>query len=112
MVQVFILCEKAIRGLAMKRRIIKKRLRDQKQPGYCLKGNKGGDFVHFVPMKDNRVYILSGCSCVISLNAIVPNEFLSILIEKCILKYGSVENFIMSTTYDETYKRDLISKII
>lgn len=94
----------------MKKRIRKKRLRDI-QPKMILRGNNGGDLVELIPMKNDRVCIRSGCSCVMTFEGIVPNEFLSILIEKCILEYGSVPNFLQNTGYDEDYKQGLIQKV-
>ena len=93
----------------MKKRAIKK-LRN-KEKIFSIEGNKGGDFVEIQTIKDDRIYIKSGCSCVMSIDSVVPNEFLSILISDCMLKYGSVENFIEQSNYDKEYKDELIAKI-
>ena len=71
---------------------LKRRLRD-KQRRIMLEGNKGGDFVELIPMENNRVYLHSGCSCVVAIDMVVPNEFLSILLKDCILDYGSVREY-------------------
>lgn len=89
---------------------LKKRLRD-KQPRIFLDGNKHGDFVDITQLRNDRIYLRCGCSCVIMTDLIVPNEFLSLLINDCILTHGSVEAFFESINYDEEYKRELISKI-
>lgn len=89
---------------------LKKALRDE-HPKIILNGNKHGDFVEIVPLKDDRIYLHCGCSCVVMTNQIIPNEFLSLLINDCIINHGSVENFLKSVNYDEEYKKELISKI-
>lgn len=89
---------------------LKKSLKDG-QPTIILYGNKNGDFVEIVPLKNDRIYLHCGCSCVIMTDLIVPNEFLSLLINDCILTHGSIENFLKSINYDEEYKKELISKI-
>lgn len=99
------------KGLAMRKRQIKKRLRDMNQPELCLEGNNYGDFTSLIPMKNDRVYLRSGCSCVITVDEIVPNEFLSLLISDCILQYGSVTGYLESISYDDSYKQKLISKV-
>lgn len=95
----------------MRKRQIKKRLRDMNQPRLCLEGNNYGDFTSLTPMKDDRVYLRSGCSCVMSVDEVVPNEFLSLLIRDCILQYGSVTGYLESINYDDDYKKNLISKV-
>lgn len=89
---------------------LKKRLRDE-QPRIFLDGNKHCDFVDIIPLKNDRIYLRCGCSCVVMTDVIVPNEFLSLLINECIMNHGSVENFLKSVNYDEEYKKELISKI-
>ena len=95
----------------MKKRHIKKRLRDTGQPSVYLEGNKGGDFVEITPMKCERVYLRCGCSCVMMIDAIVPNEFLSIVLNDCIMQHGSVKEYLDQINYDEIYKQKLISKV-
>lgn len=73
------------------RKWLKRKLRDN-QPRIRLEGNKGGNFVELIPMKNDRVYLHSGCGCVVTIDAVVPNEFLSILLRDCILDYGSVKD--------------------
>lgn len=78
----------------------------------CIVGNNFGDCVHITPLHDNRICLYASCSCAVAINSIVPNEFLSILIDKCIAEYGSVENFLRCTKYDEEYKEKLIAKVV
>lgn len=89
---------------------LKRRLRDR-QPRIMLEGNKGGDFIELIPMENGRVYLHSGCSCVMTIDMVVPNEFLSILLKECILDYGSVREYLESIDYNDDYKRELISKV-
>lgn len=95
----------------MRKRRIKKRLRDTRQPSVYLEGNKGGDFVEITPMKGERVYLRCGCSCVMMIDAIVPNEFLSIVLNDCIMQHGSIKEYLNQINYDEIYKQKVIRKV-
>lgn len=95
----------------MKQRQIKKCLRDSQQSKLYLEGNHGGDFVSLIPLKNDRVYLRSGSGCVVSVDSIVPNEFLSLLISDCILQYGSVAEYLKAINYGDIYKKELISKV-
>lgn len=98
----------------MNDRKIKKRLKKtlrNKQPAIILYGNKNCDFVEIVPLKNDRIYLRCGCSCVVVTDLIVPNEFLSLLINDCMLIHSSVKNFIKSINCDEEYKNYLIEKL-
>lgn len=78
---------------------------------FVICGNNFGDCLHLRPLKHDRTYCYCSCSGVVMLNQIIPNEFLSILINNCILEYGSVENFLKNINYDEEYKKKLLSRI-
>lgn len=91
------------------RKWLKRKLRDN-QPRIRLEGNKGGNFVELIPMKNDRVYLHSGCGCVVTIDAVVPNEFLSILLRDCILDYGSVKEYLEAANYDEDYRSELIKR--
>lgn len=96
--------------MAKEKKWLKRRIRDS-QSRIMLEGNKGGDFVELIPMENGRVYLHSGCSCVTTIDMVVPNEFLSILLKDCILNYGSVREYLGFIDYDDDYKRELISKV-
>lgn len=76
-----------------------------------LSGNNGGDILELLPLENDKVYIRSGCSCVMDLDMVVPNEFLTLIIKDCMLKYGTVENYLKTINYDEEYKSELIGKL-
>lgn len=76
-----------------------------------IDGNKGGDFVEITKLTDDTIYLNSACSCVSTVDCVVPNEFLSMLLAECLIKHGSVENFIMQTDYADEYKVELMGKI-
>jgi hypothetical protein len=90
---------------------IKKQSRGTKQPTIRLEGNKGGDFVEITPIEGERVYLRCGCSCVMVIDKVVPNEFLSIALNDCILQHGSIQEYLNQINYDEVYKQELVNKV-
>lgn len=53
---------------------------------FSVIGNNGGDILELKHIKDNQVYLKSGSSCVMSVNAVVPVEFITKAIENLMLE--------------------------
>ena len=77
-----------------------------------IEGNKGGDFVEIEDNSDGTIRLRSGHCCVISIDATVPNEFLSALLSQKMLECGNDTNKVIdSFGWDNEYKNKLKSKV-
>jgi hypothetical protein len=74
-------------------------------------GNKGGDFINIKNVEEGSVYLKVGNCCVCTIDSVVPVEFLSMLLTREVLEYGSIEGVIDSFTWPDKFKEELKSKV-
>lgn len=98
----------------MNKRLSKKILkRKNLQNGYVYaEGNNGGNIIEVEEKSNGLIRIYSASCCVSSLNAIVPVEFITAIIESKILEHnGDINSVIDSFGWDTEYKDKLKSKV-
>lgn len=77
-----------------------------------LEANNGGDLVEIEKLEDNTIHLKSGSSCVTSIDAIVPVEFLTKAIERIMLDNDcDINKVIDSFEWREEYKGVLKGKV-
>lgn len=98
----------------MNKRLSKKVLkRKNLQKGYIgVDGNNGGDVLEIEEKEDGLIKISSASCCVYDLNAIVPVEFITAIINEKMLKHnGDINSVIDSFLWNTEYKDILKSKV-
>lgn len=99
----------------MNRRLIKKMLKKRQEfDGFVYsEGNNGGDFIEIENLSNDRIKLKSGHCCIMSIDAIVPTEFLSALLSTTMLKHNNdINKVIESFGWDQKYTNQLKSKVI
>ncbi len=77
-----------------------------------IEGNNGGDFIAITDLGDGRIILESGSSCVCTIDAIVPVEFITAILSEAIIKYdGNINAVIDSFGWSQDFKNELKSKI-
>lgn len=76
-----------------------------------LSGNNGGDILEITDCGDGTCHLFVGRSCVVEIDCIVPNEFITIALGKVVIDSGSIQDFLHTTKYDEEYINQLCSKV-
>ena len=97
----------------MNKRMRKKKNKATMGQYIYLQGNNGGDFIEIKQIDDDKIHIFSGSSCVISINATVPIEFITKVVEKAMLDNNfDVKKIIDTFGWDKTYLEKLKSKCV
>lgn len=99
----------------MNKRKIKKMLKKKNEfNGFVrAEGNNGGDFIEIENLSDGKIRLKSGSCCVMSIDSIVPVEFLSaILMEKMTQNNMDIKAIINGFEWGKEFKETLISKVI
>lgn len=81
-----------------------------KQPKQFLRveGNNGGDFIEIHDVGNGKINLKSGSCCVMSIDTIVPVEFLTAILSEKMMEYdGGIEAIIDSFGWDKKYKNEL-----
>lgn len=77
-----------------------------------VEGNNGGDILEIVDNKDGTIYLRSGHCCVISVDKIVPVEFLTAIISEVMLNHNNnVNEVIDSFGWSQEFKDSLKLKV-
>jgi hypothetical protein len=98
----------------MNKRLSKKVLkRKNLQKGYIYAdGNNGGDIIEIEEKGNGLIRISSASCCVYDLNAIVPTEFITAIINNKMLEHnGDINSVIDSFAWNAEYKDKLKSKV-
>lgn len=98
----------------MNKRLIKKKLKKKEQfEGFIhAEGNNGGDFIEIEDLNDGTVSLKVGHCCVMSVDTIVPVEFLTHIITWKMLEYNNdINKLIDSFEWNKDYKDKLKSKV-
>lgn len=98
----------------MNKRLSKKVLkRKNLQKGYIrADGNNGGDVIEIEEKENGLIRISSGSCCVYDLNAIVPVEFITAIINDKMSEHnGDINSIIDSFKWNPEYKNILKSKV-
>ena len=98
----------------MNKRLSKKVLkRKNLQNGYVYAdGNNGGNVIEIEDKNNGLIRIYSASCCVSNLNAIVPVEFITAIIEDKMMEHnGDICSVIDSFGWDVDYKNMLKSKV-
>lgn len=75
-------------------------------------GNNGGDFVRIENLEDGIVHLSVGSCCVITMDKVVPVEFITgILTQKMLEHNGDINSIIDSFGWDQNYKDELKKKV-
>lgn len=78
----------------------------------CIEGNNGGDFIAITDLGDGRIILESGSSCVRTIDAIVPVEFITAILSEAIIKYdGNINAVIDSFGWSQGFKDQLKTKV-
>lgn len=98
----------------MNKRLVKKMIKKNERFHGIISadGNKGGDILTIHDNCDGTLYLWSGHCCVVTINKIVPVEFVTALLSQVMLEYGNdINSIIDSFDWGEKFKAELKTKV-
>ena len=98
----------------LNKRQIKKRLKKKQWfSGFVnAEGNNGGDFIVIEDRGNGLLYIRSGSCCVMTIDAIVPVEFLTSTLERVLLENDlDVKKVIDTSGWSTPFREELKAKV-
>lgn len=76
-----------------------------------IEGNNGGDYFEIEPIKDNLVRLRIGHCCVVSIDHIVPVEFITATLTESILRHDTVQDAIRAIAWSEDFTNKLADQV-
>ena len=98
----------------MNKRLIKKMIKKRQQfdGAIAAYGNNGGDLLELYDNLDGTLYLKSGHCCVMTIEKIVPIEFITALLSKVMLEHNNdINSIIDSFGWKQSYKDELKKKV-
>lgn len=75
-------------------------------------GNKGGDILTIYDNCDGTVHLWSGHCCVVTINKVVPVEFITAILSQVMLEHNNdIDSIIDGFDWDEEFKKELKTKV-
>jgi hypothetical protein len=73
----------------------------------CIEGNNGGDYLLIEPTEDNLLHLKVGSSCVVTIDAIVPVEFITHVLSDARDREGGIAAYLRSTGWPLEFREQL-----
>lgn len=81
------------------------------QPTIRIEGNNGGDYLEIKPLEGNLVRLEVGHCCVVTIEHIVPVEFITAMLTDAVLKHGSIQNAIQAISWPKDFTEQLATQV-
>lgn len=72
------------------------------KPLLRIEGNNGGDYLEISPASDNLVLLEVGHCCVVTIQHIVPVEFITAVLARAVLEHNTVQGAITALPWGQT----------
>lgn len=81
------------------------------QPTIRIEGNNGGDYLEIKPLGGNLVRLEVGHCCVVTIEHIVPVEFITAVLTEAVLKHESIQAAIKATEWPKDFTEQLAAQV-
>ena len=98
----------------MNKRLVKKLIKKRESFHGVINatGNKGGDILTIYDNCDGTVHLWSGHNCVVSIDRIIPVEFLTAMLSQVMLQHNNdIYSIIDTFDWSEDFKAELKGKV-
>jgi len=78
---------------------------------FFAEGNGGGDEIQIKNLGDGRLHLKVGHSCVYTIDAIVPVEFVTTALTRIVDDFNGINGFIKQLDWRDEFKRQLLEAV-